>query len=182
MSAIFTGWQHKGYLDERDMFPEAVRAVRELRPKAFIFENVKGLMRETFSEYFEYILMQLQHPGLKRKGTDEPWQDHRSRLERHQTSRGAKDPGQKLCVKWGTLCRCDSPKRLRGQLPKQCENRAHDERSSHARATCNAAEEAFGVVGGKRTLLMRSPNVRNSKIAAIFAPPTKTPKTKRSCT
>jgi len=72
------------------MFPEAVRAVRELRPKAFIFENVKGLMRETFSEYFEYILMQLQHPGLKRKGTDESWQDHRSRLERHQTSRGAK--------------------------------------------------------------------------------------------
>lgn len=42
------GGKHRGDLDERDMFPEAVRAVRELRPKAFIFENVKGLMRETF--------------------------------------------------------------------------------------------------------------------------------------
>ncbi len=38
------GGKHRGYMDERDMFPEAVRAVRELRPKAFIFENVKGLL------------------------------------------------------------------------------------------------------------------------------------------
>ena len=49
------GGKHRGYNDERDMFPEAVRAVRELQPKAFIFENVKGLLRETFSDYFEYI-------------------------------------------------------------------------------------------------------------------------------
>ena len=40
------GGKHRGHLDERDMFPEAVRAVRELQPQAFIFENVKGLMRE----------------------------------------------------------------------------------------------------------------------------------------
>ena len=53
------GGKHKGSMDERDMFPEAVRAVREMRPKAFIFENVKGLMRESFSDYFEYILLQL---------------------------------------------------------------------------------------------------------------------------
>ncbi len=46
------------------MFPEAVRAVRELRPKAFIFENVKGLKRETFATYFEYIQLQLTYPGL----------------------------------------------------------------------------------------------------------------------
>ena len=26
------GGKHKGYMDDRDMFPEAVRAVRELRP------------------------------------------------------------------------------------------------------------------------------------------------------
>src|SRR5687768_15392708 len=36
------GGNHKAYNDTRDMFPEAVRAVRELKPKAFIFENVKG--------------------------------------------------------------------------------------------------------------------------------------------
>jgi len=34
------GGKHRGHMDERDMFPEAVRAVRELQPKAFIFENV----------------------------------------------------------------------------------------------------------------------------------------------
>jgi DNA (cytosine-5)-methyltransferase 1 len=79
------GGKHRGYNDKRDMFPEAVRAVRELRPKAFIFENVKGLMRDTFADYFEYVLLQLSHPSLMRLNT-ETWKQHRSRLERHQTS------------------------------------------------------------------------------------------------
>lgn len=79
------GGKHGGFTDERDMFPEAVRAVRELRPKAFIFENVKGLMRETFSEYFEYIVLQLTHPSLNRRKS-ETWQEHRKRLEKHHTS------------------------------------------------------------------------------------------------
>ncbi|MCA9450504.1 MAG: DNA cytosine methyltransferase, partial [Candidatus Omnitrophica bacterium] len=41
------GGKHGGHKDRRDMFPEAVRAVREVRPKAFIFENVKGLLRQS---------------------------------------------------------------------------------------------------------------------------------------
>lgn len=79
------GGKHRGHLDERDMFPEAVRAVRELRPKAFIFENVKGLKRETFATYFEYIRLQLTYPGfcLRR---DETWREHCRRLERHHTA------------------------------------------------------------------------------------------------
>ena len=80
------GGKHRGYMDKRDMFPEAVRAVRELQPEAFIFENVKGLMRETFSDYFEHIYLQLTHPGLtSRKG--ESWHEHRARLEKHHTWR-----------------------------------------------------------------------------------------------
>ncbi len=79
------GGKHKGYMDERDMFPEAVRAVRELRPKAFIFENVKGLKRETFATYFEYIRLQLTHPSFTRRKA-EPWRDHCRRLEKHSTS------------------------------------------------------------------------------------------------
>jgi DNA (cytosine-5)-methyltransferase 1 len=82
------GGKHKGFLDKRDMFPEAVRAVHELRPKAFIFENVKGLMRETFASYFEYVNLQLTHPGLLRRKS-ESWREHRARLERHHTSRRA---------------------------------------------------------------------------------------------
>jgi DNA (cytosine-5)-methyltransferase 1 len=83
------GGKHRGYMDERDMFPEAVRAVRELRPKAFIFENVKGLMRETFASYFEYVNLQLTYPGLTRRKS-ESWREHRGRLERHHTSLRAK--------------------------------------------------------------------------------------------
>jgi DNA (cytosine-5)-methyltransferase 1 len=79
------GGKHKGYMDERDMFPEAVRAVRELRPKAFIFENVKGLKRETFATYFEYIRLQLSYPSILRK-KDEAWREHCRRLEKHETS------------------------------------------------------------------------------------------------
>jgi len=80
------GGKHRAYNDKRDMFPEAVRAVRELRPRAFIFENVKGLMRESFTDYFEYILLQLTHPGFARRKV-ETWREHRKRLEEYHTSR-----------------------------------------------------------------------------------------------
>jgi DNA (cytosine-5)-methyltransferase 1 len=82
------GGKHRGYMDDRDMFPEAVRAVRLLRPKAFIFENVKGLLRQSFASYFEYIHLQLSHPELERRSS-EAWEQHRSRLERHHTSNRA---------------------------------------------------------------------------------------------
>ena len=83
------GGKHRGDMDERNMFPEAVRAVRELRPEAFIFENVKGLMRETFSDYFEYIRLQMAHPGFSRSA-GETWREHQIRLEHFQTSRGVR--------------------------------------------------------------------------------------------
>jgi DNA (cytosine-5)-methyltransferase 1 len=80
------GGKHKAHADARDMFPEAVRAVRELRPQGFIFENVKGLLRKSFSSYFNYILLQLSHPEVaRRKGTD--WTGHLRRLEEYHTSR-----------------------------------------------------------------------------------------------
>ncbi len=80
------GGKHRGQQDKRDMFPEAVRAIRELRPRAFVFENVKGLLRESFSEYFEYIYLQLAYPGHVRRA-EESWREHRGRLERHHTSK-----------------------------------------------------------------------------------------------
>ncbi len=58
------GGKHKSSSDERDMFPLAIKAVRSLRPKAFIFENVKGLLRPSFSDYFKYILLRLQYPDF----------------------------------------------------------------------------------------------------------------------
>ena len=76
------GGKARGQTDARDMFPQAVRAVRELRPKAFIFENVKGLLRQSFTSYFEYIQLQLAHPDLTRK-KGEDWEPHFRRLARH---------------------------------------------------------------------------------------------------
>lgn len=79
------GGKHNAHLDPRDMFPQAIRAVRELRPRAFVFENVKGLQRATFANYLEYIRLQLRHPDLiEREG--ETWMEHLARLERHETS------------------------------------------------------------------------------------------------
>ena len=78
------GGKHGAYDDARDMFPQAIRAVREARPRAFIFENVKGLTRAAFRNYFEYIKLQLEHPELVAKA-GEDWTGHLSRLERHHT-------------------------------------------------------------------------------------------------
>ena len=76
--------KHRAFNDHRDMFPEAVRAVRELQPRCFLFENVKGLLRQNFSTYFNYIILQLSYPTIVRHG-DEHWQSHLSRLERAHT-------------------------------------------------------------------------------------------------
>jgi len=78
------GGKHQGAKDERNMFPDAIRAVRELRPRAFMFENVRGLTRQSFSNYFQYILMQLRFPEIIRKA-EEDWLAHLSRLERCYT-------------------------------------------------------------------------------------------------
>jgi DNA (cytosine-5)-methyltransferase 1 len=78
------GGKHRGFNDSRDMFPEAARVVRTIRPRAFIFENVRGLLRRSFAKYFEYILLQLTYPEIAPlKG--ENWTEHLNRLERHHT-------------------------------------------------------------------------------------------------
>ncbi len=79
------GGKHRAYNDKRDMFPHAVRAVREARPKAFVFENVKGLTRTAFRNYFQYISLQMEHPEVVER-EDEAWTDHLARLEQHHTS------------------------------------------------------------------------------------------------
>lgn len=78
------GGKHKAFNDTRDMFPQAVRAVREVKPCSFIFENVKGLLRKNFSTYFEYIILQLTYPNIIRLA-NEHWENHLSRLEEIHT-------------------------------------------------------------------------------------------------
>ena len=58
------GGKHKGPTDKRNMWPESIRAVRELKPKAFIFENVRGLLRPAFSDYLDFLRLQLAYPSI----------------------------------------------------------------------------------------------------------------------
>jgi DNA (cytosine-5)-methyltransferase 1 len=98
------GGKHRAHADGRDMWSEAVRVVRETRPKAFIFENVKGLTRASFSTYFSYIELQLQHPGITRKNGQD-WLDHLAKLEQHQTSKKEVEPEYRLI--WRVLNAAD---------------------------------------------------------------------------
>jgi DNA (cytosine-5)-methyltransferase 1 len=76
------GGVHKGNHDERDLFPEAARALKEIHPRAFFFENVRGLARPSFRPYFDYIVERLRTPHLERK-PEETWKQHAARLLRY---------------------------------------------------------------------------------------------------
>lgn len=98
------GGKHRAHADDRDMWSEAVRVVRETKPKAFIFENVKGLTRQAFKTYFSYIELQLKHPGIDRR-QGESWIDHLARLEQHETSK--KDVEPEYGLVWRVLNSAD---------------------------------------------------------------------------
>jgi len=78
------GGKHKAFNDTRDMFPEAVRVLNEVRPKAFIFENVRGLLRKNFSKYFGYIILRLTYPEIQKK-SNQTWLKHLAVLEKYHT-------------------------------------------------------------------------------------------------
>lgn len=82
------GGKHLGPRDPRNMWPEAIRAIREVRPKAFVLENVRGLFRPAFEPYLDYITLQLSYPDIRPSG-DEFWEDHLHRLRDHaRTDKG----------------------------------------------------------------------------------------------
>lgn len=78
------GGKARGHRDCRDMFPEAIRSIRELAPKAFVFENVKGLLRQAFRDYLDYILLQLSYPDITCR--DDSWKNHYSTLLKHRNT------------------------------------------------------------------------------------------------
>lgn len=73
------GGRGRAHSDTRDMFPTMIDAVCALKPRAFVVENVKGLLREQFSDYYQYVLLRLEFPerSIRR---DETWVDHLHRL------------------------------------------------------------------------------------------------------
>ncbi|NLF99001.1 MAG: DNA cytosine methyltransferase [Lentisphaerae bacterium] len=52
-----------GASDERDLFPEAIRLVDECRPRAFMLENVRGLLDAVFDDYRTKMEQQLKKLG-----------------------------------------------------------------------------------------------------------------------
>ena len=86
------------------MIPEFMRAIRELRPRSFLFENVKGLTRKTFRNYLRYLLLQFAHPDVD-KDNDSTWEDHLARLEEVDL-RGSRD-GLHYRVRSGVLNAAD---------------------------------------------------------------------------
>lgn len=52
-----------GQGDERDLFPEAIRLVDEIRPKAVMLENVRGLLDAVFDDYRKKIIDDLRKLG-----------------------------------------------------------------------------------------------------------------------
>jgi DNA (cytosine-5)-methyltransferase 1 len=92
------GGKARGFDDHRDMFPEAVRAVRELQPLAFIFENVRGLLRPCFRNYVEYVRLQLSRPAFENH-PNATWDANLRRLEKFHTSREAEStPSYKVTI------------------------------------------------------------------------------------
>lgn len=54
-----------GKYDERDLFPEALRLIRECKPKAVLLENVRGLLDPKFSDYRAEISSGLEDMGYR---------------------------------------------------------------------------------------------------------------------
>ena len=51
--------------DERDLFPEAMRLIRETRPAAVMLENVRGFASPKFISYRRNLLEQLEYMGYR---------------------------------------------------------------------------------------------------------------------
>lgn len=51
--------------DDRDLFPEAMRLVREIRPRAVMLENVRGFLDERFASYRGALERELDEMGYE---------------------------------------------------------------------------------------------------------------------
>jgi len=60
-----SGHKTKGFKGERSkLFFDAIRIINELRPKVFVFENVKGIFFNNQEENFEIILREIANIGV----------------------------------------------------------------------------------------------------------------------
>lgn len=81
------GGKKKGHHDDRDMWPETIRAVREACPDGFMFENVRNLAGPRFREYLEWIVQHLERPLEQRRARE----THAAHLARLLSSKTQQD-------------------------------------------------------------------------------------------
>lgn len=79
------GGKKMGQADARDMWPEAIRAIREGHPRAFMFENVRNLAGPRFQPYLEWIVAHLERPAISRR-PGESMVDHTIRLRSNENA------------------------------------------------------------------------------------------------
>ncbi|MEV0425527.1 DNA cytosine methyltransferase [Micromonospora sp. NPDC050495] len=75
---------------ERNLWPEMFRAAHEARPDVIIAENVIGLTRPSFKDYYEYILDGLRVPHEERL-EGEHWRHHHERLRKRIKAKDVPD-------------------------------------------------------------------------------------------
>jgi DNA (cytosine-5)-methyltransferase 1 len=89
-----------GRSDKRNLIPDFVEAVRRTAPRAFILENVEGLVT-MFRPYFDYVVDQLRWPEAQRR-LGEKWTSHGKRLAQLRSSSGLS-----YAVTWACLNAAD---------------------------------------------------------------------------
>lgn len=57
------GGKQLGKDDERDLFPDALRLIKTIQPKAVLLENVRGIFADRFSDYRSYIRSTIESYG-----------------------------------------------------------------------------------------------------------------------
>lgn len=78
------GGKHKGADDDRNLWPWAIETVRQLRPRAFVFENVPALITK-HSAYFGYLKLAFQLPELASPNGD--WEADKGYLQECATQK-----------------------------------------------------------------------------------------------
>jgi DNA (cytosine-5)-methyltransferase 1 len=54
-----------GDADERNLFPEAIRLAKQIKPRAIMIENVRGILDAVFEDYRKYIADEMKRLGYR---------------------------------------------------------------------------------------------------------------------
>ena len=54
-----------GKHDERNLFPAAIRIIRQIQPRAAMIENVRGILDAVFEDYREFVRDELEDAGYQ---------------------------------------------------------------------------------------------------------------------